>query len=833
MRICKKVLSVKKVNDYWLVITDAQPIRIWFMTENIIRIRVGFDGEFAEESYSLMMTAWKDRFDDLFKDERVYTKPKEAEMNDKGDLISLSIQTLRIEIKKEPFQISVFDEYGELLHRDIEGLSYMEDSNKRRIHNNEIFDGDFFYGFGEKTGKINKREKYMVMYPGDAMGYNPQERDSLYKHIPFYIKLNNKTKKAAGYFYHNTYECDFDMGRSHSNYWPAHSKYRADGGDIDLFFIKGPQIRDVVMRYTDLTGKSALLPKYALGYLGSSMYYPELSKDCDDTILEFIDTMKEENISIDGFQLSSGYTAQDTKDGQKRCVFTWDYARFKNPKNFFKKMKEKGIVVSPNVKPGILKVHTELEKFEGMFVKDSEKETPAVGSWWGGEGYFIDFTNKEARQRWKKLLTENVLDIGTSSVWNDNCEYDSLVDKDARCSFDGKGGTIGQLKPIMANLMCRLTVEAVNEKYENERPFIVCRAGYSGIQKYAQTWAGDNLTCWESLKYNIATILGMGLSGVANYGCDIGGFYGEAPSEELFVRWVQNGIFQPRFSIHSVNTDNTVTEPWMYSGVRDIISKTIQFRYQLTPYLYSLTLRAHETGLPITETLFSAFQDDENCYEEGIHFMFGDSLFVANVVEKGEKEKEIYLPKGSFFYDYYTREAYAGGQTIRMPVTIDSIPIFLKSGGIVPIAVNKLTNLSLCHVEELSILCADDSDGNFILYEDDGHSKEYLNGKYLKTHIKMICEEDMKTKISFSYEGDYRSNVKKMNIDLIHREKSPITVAINKTELTRYLNRTKYEQAETGWYYSMSKRSVQIKYPNLTEDYTVELSYDVFDMIGM
>lgn len=134
-----------------------------------------------------------------------------------------------------------------------------------------------------------------------------------------------------------------------------------------------------------------------------------------------------------------------------------------------------------------------------------------------------------------------------TSVWNDNCEYEGLVDKDARVSFEGKGATIGQVKPVMSNLMCQLTQEAVHEEFPNTRAFAVCRSGHAGIQRYAQTWAGDNLTCWESLKYNIATILGMGLSGVANHGCDIGGFYGTAPEEELFVRWVQNGIFQPRF----------------------------------------------------------------------------------------------------------------------------------------------------------------------------------------------------------------------------------------------------------------------------------------------
>ena len=120
-----------------------------------------------------------------------------------------------------------------------------------------------------------------------------------------------------------------------------------------------------------------------------------------------------------------------------------------------------------------------------------------------------------------------------------------MVDKDAKVYFEGKGSTIGTMKPVMSNLMCQLSNEAIEEYDPNCRPFSVCRSGHAGIQRYAQVWAGDNLTHWDTLKYNIATILGMALCGVSNHGCDIGGFYGPAPEAELFVRWVQNGIFQP------------------------------------------------------------------------------------------------------------------------------------------------------------------------------------------------------------------------------------------------------------------------------------------------
>ena len=833
MKVCTNAYTVAKKDSYFSVMTNSVEIRILFLTDSILRIRAGFDGDFAEESYSLVMTAWEDRMDDFLKGRRTRVEAADAVLSDGDREAVIEGRILKVVVEKDPFRICVYDKEGTLLHADIVDLAYMEDSNHRRIHTSEISPEDCFYGFGEKSGSFNKAQKFMSMSPKDAMGYNPRETDSLYKHIPFYIKLNRGTRKAVGYFYHNTCECDFDMGREKSNYWKPHSRYRTDGGDIDLFLIAGPSVRQVVERYTDLTGKSAMLPRYALGYLGSSMYYPELDNDCDDAILDFIDTTREEKIPVDGFQLSSGYCTVETDKGIKRCVFTWNKKRFKDPREFFAQMEKRGVTVSPNVKPGILLIHPKLDemKAKGMFIKASDSDEPGIGTWWGGKGVFADFTNPSTRTYWKEMLKENVLEYGTSSVWNDNCEYDSLVDKDCRCDFEGKGGTIGQLKSVMSNIMCHITDEAIHETFTNTRPYIVCRSGHCGIQRYAQTWAGDNLTCWDSLKYNIATILGMSLSGVANQGCDIGGFYGPSPEAELMVRWIQNGIFQPRFSIHSTNTDNTVTEPWMYGDCTDYIREAIGLRYQLSPYLYSLMERAHETGLPIMEPMCSAFQEDVKCYEEGVDFMLGDSLLVANVVEKGAVSRKVSLPEGETFYDFYTRAAYEGGRTVELPVDLGSIPLFVRSGAIIPMAEDRLDNLKTQQAEHIRILCAADRDGRFELYEDDGISMDYEKGGCLKTSITMTAGE--RTVLDFHQEGHYETAVKTLYLDMIHREKAPYWVKADGETIPHFLHRRKFEDADCGWYYSQRLKSVQIKYPNPKKDYQVIVSFEQFDLIGM
>ena len=845
MKVCYQAGAVTKKDNYFSIAADGAEIRLWFLTDDILRIRAGFDGDWDEASYSLVMTAWDSRTDAFMQKERRRVETAAASLTDGEKEAVIQGSRLRAVVHKNPFYLSVFDRDGTLLHEDIPDLAYREDGNRRRMHTLRIEADDHFYGFGEKGGEIDKAECFLTMAPGDAMGYDAEKTDSLYKHIPFFIRLNEKSRQAVGYFYHNTAECTFNLGKEKRNYWHRYATYTADSGDVDLFLIAGPAIRDVVMRYTDLTGKSALLPRAALGYLGSSMYYPELPQDCDDAILDFIDTTKEEDIPVDGFQLSSGYCAVETEEGVKRCTFTWNRKRFKDPAAWFAKMKQRGVVVSPNIKPGMLLVHPMLKEMmeKGMFVRADPALSPAspgnykgwgVGTWWGGRGIFIDYTNPAVREHWKEYIKNALLQYGCESIWNDNCEYDSMVDKDALVCGEGKETTIGAVKAVMSNLMCRLSNEAIEEYHGNVRPYTVCRSGHAGIQRYAQVWAGDNLTSWKTLKYNIATILGMGLSGVANHGCDVGGFYGPAPEAELFVRWVQSGIFFPRFSVHSTNTDNTVTEPWMYSGMKPYVRDAINLRYRMSPYLYSLERRAHETGLPIMEALCSAFQHDPATYREGVDFMWGDSVLVANVVEKGQTARPVYLPKlphNEYWYDFRTREQFASGQTISVPVDISSIPMFLRSGAILPMSGNRLTNLMTQKTTALDLLLSPDTDASFTLYEDDGVSNDYQRGAYLKTRIEVRAGEQ--TQICFTHSGKYETAVESIHLDVVHREKSPFYVLLNDQMLPHFLHRKKYESAGCGWYYSQTLKSVQIKYANPKADHRITISFAVFDLIGM
>ena len=829
MDICTKITGFDRSAS--ILHTDNADIKLYFLTDEIIRVRASFDKEFAEESYILSLTAWEDRLDSLFTGERTRIAPVIPAIEETENRITFTTASLRLEFDINPICVRLYDSAGVELYSSLSGNPFTLDSNKRITHYSRMNENDCFYGFGEKTGLLNKNKEFLRQRATDAMGYDPVKADTLYKHIPFYIRLNRDTKKAVGLFYHNFFESVFNMGREKSNYWPRYTYWQADGGDIDLFFIGGDSIKCIVDNYTLLTGRPALLPKRALGYQGSSMYYPELEKDSDDAVLNFIDTIKAEGFPIDGFHLSSGYTSQNGK----RCVFTWNTERFKNPSAYFSAMNEKGAQNVPNVKPGILLCHPLFEEFvkRDLFVKDSKDPTTfAAGSWWGGTGAFWDFTKPEARKAWREYLIQNVIAVGTNSIWDDNCEYDSILDKDARVDFDGKGGTIGQLKPLMSTIMCKMGGDAVREHDPNARPYIVCRSGSSGIQKYAQTWCGDNLTCWEALKYNIPTITGMGLSGQPNEGADIGGFAGPAPSEELFVRWVQNGIFQARFSIHSASNDNTVTEPWMFRDSADIIRKAILLRYRFTPYLYSLEYEASITGAPVMRALVYEFQNEANVYDESFEFMFGRDILVASVLDEGATVRRVYLPSGSKWYDWNNNyKCYDGGQYINVPVTIESIPMFVREGAIIPMADNQPMSMEHDKVTSLHIIAIPGQERTYTLYDDDGVSNDYLKGIYRKTAIRM--SGDSVVKFEFTAEGEYTDFVNDVTVEVVRKDRSPFWVALGDRKLEHYLNRKKFEAATEGWYYSQTKRAVLVKYLNPKRDITLTVSFEDFDLIGM
>lgn len=831
--LVREYKGINTTDNGYIIETDQADINVVFMSDDIVRIRTSFDRKFEESSYTLVKTAWEDAQDNLLKNERVRIEALEVPYKETESKLVFETKTMIVSINKNPLQLVITNHEGTVIYSDLAHRGYEKDHLGRLFHYNLIDPKkDRFYGFGEQTGDIEKSGRKVRLSPKDAIGHDPQFGGPLYKHIPFYIRVNENDQHAIGLFYHNSYDSSFDMGAEISGYWDPYSYYQTDGGDLDIFYINGPNPKDVVSRYCELTGRQAMPPKQSLGFTASTMYYAELDENCDEEIYKVIHSHRNHGMNIDNFKLASGYSSG--VDDNLRYVFNWNKKRFPNPNEFFKKMNDKGINIIVNLKPGILKNHPYMNKFveNDVFVKDAQGKEDYKGRWWGGEGKFVDFTKPSGRETWKDLLKESVLERGTVTVWNDNCEYDGVEDREALCDHEGKPTHIAELRALQANMMALTAQQAVNEVYPNKRPYIINRAGAAGIQRYAQTWAGDNLTDWRTLQYNISTIVGMGLSGVANTGCDIGGFAGPAPEGELLLRWIQNGIFQPRFCINSANSDNTVTQPWMYAEHNENVSAAYKQRYRMLPYIYSLMYQAHTKSLPLMRPLFMEFPNDSKTYaDKHATFMYGDSLLVANVVTKGAKTRKLYLPKGTVWYDMNDHlKAYEGGQEIEIPVGLESIPMFFRDNGIYTSSddIQSIVNDS---VRQLNVLIGS-KDASFTYYEDDGVTKDFENEGYEKTNIK-VSGEDVRI-ITFEKEGTYTSSLKQMELSVISKVQGAYWVSVDGERIKQYLDKDLWIDAQEGWYYNLSDRTIQVKYEIPAKNkYEVVVSAEKFDLIGM
>ncbi len=593
---------------------------------------------------------------------------------------------------------------------------------------------EHYYGFGEKSGDANKHGRRLRMRTTDALGYDAETSDPLYKHIPFYLTVRpDLGGSAVGLFYDNLAHGAFDLGQEIDAYHGHYRCFEAEDGDLDLYVIFGPAVPDVVSRYTALTGRTAFPPRWSLSYSGSTMQYTDAAEP-GPRLLEFLSLLDEYSIPCRSFHLSSGYTMR----GGKRYVLTWDRERFPDPAGLAQRFSDAGIRLIANIKPAMLLDHpcfAEVESFCG-FVRDSDDVSrPHIAQFWGGDAAYLDFTNSQTSAWWSREVKAQLLDYGIAATWNDNNEFE-IWDDSARVALpfatregapqalrSGKAAglgtilrqaqdeagrhrsvgphgepvepsgaqqpfnsTIACLRPVQTNLMLRASSLAQSEYAPAKRPYLVSRSGGPGMQRYAQTWTGDNRTHWKTLRHNLRMGHGLSLSGLFNFGHDVGGFAGPKPAPELFMRWIEQGIYWPRFTIHSWNDDGSANEPWMYPEILPLVRAAMEWRERLVPLLYTLMWRAHAHHEPILRPLFYDFPGEAESYKETDAFMVERDLLVAPVLDPGADRRSVWLPETEGgWYDIRTGERFTSGAHDAIGAPIGAAPAFMRAGSLLPL----------------------------------------------------------------------------------------------------------------------------------------------------
>jgi len=721
-----KIVSYKKdVDTLYFTSENDVVLQVTVERDSVLRFRFTTTSIFENDfSYAISQYASKG-FNHL-----------EVTEDDENYIITTS--KLICHISKLDMRTSIFDAKDKtLISQDELGFhweeSYEYGGNIVKMSKSTL-DGESYYGLGDKPVHNNLKGKRFENWVTDSYAFG-RDTDPIYKTIPFYIGLHHK--KAYGIFFDNTFRSFFDFCHERRNI----ASFWAQGGEMNYYFIYGPQMSDVVSNYTDLTGKPQDLPPlWALGYHQCKWsYYPE------SKVKEVAKTFRDLKIPCDAIYLDIDYM-----EGF-RC-FTWNKEHFPNPKKMVKELADDGFKTIAIIDPGI-KIDKDYSVYQEGLEKDyfcKRADGPYMkGKVWPGECYFPDFTNPEVREWWADLFKELIEDIGVKGVWNDMNEP-AVMDvpgktfpNDVRHNYDGNNCSHRKAHNIYGMQMARATYHGLKKFSYPKRPFVITRAAYSGTQRYSSTWTGDNVATWEHLSIANAQAQRMCLSGFSFVGSDIGGF-AEQPNGELYTRWIQLGIFHPFCRTHS-SGDHGDQEPYAFdSNVTNIVRKFIEIRYQLLPYLYTAFWRYAKEGIPILKSLVLFDQEDTHSHYRNDEFVFGEKILVCPILEPNAKGRRMYFPTGNW-YSFWNTEIVKGGEEKWVDADIDSLPIYIKEGAIIPkYPIQQYVGEKVIDELKLDVYFKLGKEKSQV-YEDAHDGYDYKKGRYSLRNFSLVGKKDSLT----------------------------------------------------------------------------------------
>lgn len=644
-----------------------------------------------------------------------------VDVKEKEEEIILSGGKIQVRVQKSPFRLTIYDRTGNLLLSEGErGMGWK--GKGEVLCFKERKEEDHFYGFGERTGFLDKREDKITLWNSDVYAPHNPEINSLYLSIPFFLSLNKG--KSYGIFFDNTYRTDFDLKSDTHSF-----SFGADGGELDYYFFVGPSPKKVVSQYTHLTGRMHLPPKWALGYHQSRYSYSHRRE-----VEEVARLFREKEIPCDALYLDIHYM-------EAFSSFSFDRDRFPHPKEMVEGLSRQGFHIVPIVDPGIPADPESMIYREGVqqqyFCRFIEGEL-FQGEVWPGISVFPDFTSQKVRNWWGSLHGFYT-DMGIQGIWMDMNEpavFNETKTMDLQVLHDNDGDPLTHraLHNVYGFLMAEATYEGMKKLLKGKRPFLLTRAGYSGIQRYSGVWTGDNRSFWEHMAMSIPMCLNLGLSGVAFSGADVGGFAHDATGE-LLARWMQLGAFLPFFRNHSA-LGTQRQEPWSFGGeIEEVIRKYIRLRYEWMPHLYSLFWETTKTGVPVIRPLFMEEPEDENTYNLSDSFLLGGTILIAPILSPGVTYRAVYLPAGKWF-DYWSDEIFIGGKAMLAEAGIERIPLFIKEGTLFPCGSMKNSTKEKDQVLKFHVFAKNDGYFCYTLYEDDGETFSYQSGIYYEMEIR-------------------------------------------------------------------------------------------------
>lgn len=669
-------------------------------------------------------------------------EPPTVSWEEKAGHYEISTTTLTCIIYKQDLRKRILDKEGKVINEDEKGFHWEEDKetgNNIVIETKTLQNDEAFFGLGDKPCQLNLKGKRLQLWGSDTYGYG-KDTDPIYKNIPFFLGLHQNV--GYGIFLDNTFRSFFDFGHERKN---AYS-FWAHGGEMNYYFIYGPQLIKVCETFVHMTGRPELPPMWALGYQQSKWsYYPE------SKVRKLAQEFREHRVPCDVIHLDIDYM-----EGY-RC-FTWSKNNFPDPKRLISDLSGQGFKTVVIIDPGIKEDRNYWVYQQGIENDYFCRRTDGPlmrGSVWPGICVFPDFTHPKVRQWWSGLF-EGLIDDGVRGIWNDMNEpavfEEGTFPDDVRHDFDGHPCSHRKAHNVYGMQMVRATNNGIKRLLKSNRPFTITRSAYAGTQRYAAVWTGDNVANWEHLTIANIQCQRLSTSGISFAGSDVGGFV-EKPEGELYTRWIQMAVFHPFFRTHT-SGDHGDKEPWTFGpDYEGIIRKFIELRYQLLPYIYTTFWQYVRYGTPMLKSSFLVNQHDEEAYNRQEEFFMGDHLMICPISQPGADGRWLYLPKGTW-YHYWDDTPYTDGGEVWIEADLNHIPLFVRAGAIIPhYPVQQFVGEKTIEVLTLNAYYSTESTKS-VLYEDAGDGYEYLEGACnVKTF--MVSGSSDRLTITQSKEGNF------------------------------------------------------------------------------
>lgn len=727
--------------DFLLYKCESQNVRIDILDKSLLRVAVFRDGEDILPTFCIDPESSDLGF---FGRDRLSVSgfyPEKVNPETDGEIDNFTLKCgIKITVDRHNFLLK-YEKDGKVLFCDRAPLAYNfgGEFGNGMFHYISRENGERIFGLGDKCGKLNKSGNSYRIETSDSMGYNAECSDPLYKHVPFFICENSVG--SYGIFYDTSDTSYFDFGKEINNYYEPYKYFKTQDNVLVYYVLFGTPL-EIVKQFSGICGKQMLPPRFSFDYCASTMAYTD-APDSENQMNLFLKKIDELDLNCTGFYLSSGYTSI----GNQRCVFNWNREKFPNPEKFIEHFQGEGVDLIPNIKPAFLQSHPMYSEIaeKGLFVKNSDG-TPFITRFWDGQGSYLDFTNPDAREFWIQNVKDKLLNKGIKWTWNDNNEFD-IKDENAVANGFGKAVNASRIRPVLTYLMVYSSYLAQTEKYPDLRPFLSTRSGNIGGRRFAQTWSGDNSTDWQSLRYCHFIGLTMSLSGFYFYGHDLGGFSGEMPSRELLLRWLQLGLFEPRFTIHSWNSDGSATMPWSYPDILPYVKEIFAQRKELVPYLYNCAYRAVEYDEPINSPVFLYYDGEER---ESDLFLAGRNILVCPVLDEGKNSVTVHLPKGDDWY--FDGKVFEGGTSVEIQISAyGKMKYFVKCGSVIPC--NKATGRESQENLVLTVYPIENGTFTDTFFYDDGETFDYLENKCIKLNMTVECKKQEVT-VFYENSGD-------------------------------------------------------------------------------